>query len=340
MTDAGTTTVRDFIYVDVERVYSLYSQLFKGIVDRIVDSLEGSEDSTKSQRGPVLQGSVVESSVSELQRRTEVRVMYDEIYNRLENRISEGVIDQRIVDKASLQEILSKTPYIKATGPAEIEDMQRMLMFMKDFNEMGVALAQCMIASLDDSAVEENVEAQLAHIKDRNERAKAKAKAKKQGDRKRRAQELAKTMNLQQDPDVLAALNLFAERFGADTLDITITPETGMAECAVRARADRRWLRLQPDSIRALYGVYSQTPWTVFGHVTYLPGDSGPKPVGANPAATQSSETPSMRDPYRGMFHATGAFEKMFFESHSRFELIVHPLAIYREYRIELSAAE
>lgn len=41
-------TLKDFIYIDKERMYSLYSQLFKGVVESMVESVSyASKDAQK-----------------------------------------------------------------------------------------------------------------------------------------------------------------------------------------------------------------------------------------------------------------------------------------------------
>ena len=45
----------------------------------------------------------------------------------------------------------------------------------------------------------------------------------------------------------------------------------------------------------------------------------------------EADPNPSMRDPYRSMFRAARVFDRMFFEGKERVEVIIYPLAIYRE---------
>ena len=86
------TTVRDFIYLDVEKLYSLYSQVFEGVADRIVqsyiDSLELKEAPRKTL---LLRDSDVETKVIEVSRRTENRFLYDHMYNQLEGKLGNTI---------------------------------------------------------------------------------------------------------------------------------------------------------------------------------------------------------------------------------------------------------
>jgi hypothetical protein len=99
------------------------------------------------------------------------------------------------------------------------------------------------------------------------------------------------------------------------------------------------------------------------GQITYMPGGEAPEilplitpsantgttespnpPDGTAPSEGEPEETepatappqkaaelPSMRDPFRTVFGGLTALERMFLESKQRVEVIMHPLAIYRE---------
>lgn len=69
--------VRDFIYVDVERLYSLYSQVFEGVADQIVQSYMAASATTDSQKESLLRGGSIEAQVAEVSRRTENKLLYD-----------------------------------------------------------------------------------------------------------------------------------------------------------------------------------------------------------------------------------------------------------------------
>ena len=54
MSNENSTTnkvLRDFIYVNLERLYSVYSQVFEGVVDTIVRSVTGKEKRKPEKRG-------------------------------------------------------------------------------------------------------------------------------------------------------------------------------------------------------------------------------------------------------------------------------------------------
>jgi hypothetical protein len=79
----GDSVIRDFIYVDVERLYSLYSQIFEGVTDQIVQSYMDASASVSSDSGTESRQRAVsiEAQVAEMSRRTENKFLYDHMYS-------------------------------------------------------------------------------------------------------------------------------------------------------------------------------------------------------------------------------------------------------------------
>jgi hypothetical protein len=178
--------------------------------------------------------------------------------------------------------------------------------------------------------VRDQLEAQVADLNDRNERAKMHQLLKKYSDFKH----LAKEMGLHQDEKLLENLQLWTETFRPNGFEIDFKPEGLPDEFIFRAVLDKKWLRIQPDTLRMLYGTNVLSPWTMVGQITYLPGDGQLADrifKMQNSDAEVDPDNPSMRDPFRNMFATTRVLERMFFESQTRIEVLVYPLAIYRE---------
>ena len=325
--------VRDFIYLDADRLYSLYSQLFDGVTEAIVHSSESSRAANEVQKGGILSGSEIDTSVFELLRKSENRILHDELYNRLELKIGAEKIDVASIKAEDLTQWYNKSSYIKATGVAEIEDYERMKSFIDNFNRIGEAIAYSSMQSDNETNLQnEQLGNSLEGINERNTKAKLKNRSRSPSTPRNLAREMAKALGLVQDEQMLANLKFFCEFFAPSGFDITVAPRVDRPDFTVRARTDRRWLRLSPEMIRSLYGAYSAHPWSVVGQVTWVPNAGGPPPA-RNQVKTEGQE-PSMREPMRNMFLSTHAFENMFMASDQCFEVIVHPLAIYREYTI------
>ncbi|MCA9123867.1 MAG: hypothetical protein H6821_01015 [Planctomycetaceae bacterium] len=349
MSELKKKTLRDFIYLDIERLYSIYSQVFEGVVDQIIKSYESSLATDDSQKGPA--GSQNDSSVFELSRRTENRFLYDHMYERLEGRVASTMLDVSAIDDSADLTAVRDAGLIKVRGNAEIEDYERFKMFMENFNKIGEAIAYAAVTTVANPQAAKDKWQEMKTIKNKDERKRAEAEYRKLSDTTGLAKETAKQIGLQQDETSLANLRFFTELFYQSGFDVTVTPSGGSFP-SYRGQVEKRWLRLQPDRLRWLFGGYTDSNWTMVGHVTCIPSliewptadeTSVTPPVEASTAAelltaqleADASETPSLRDPFRQMFRAAGLFERMFMDSEERTEVIVCPLAIYRE--IEMS---
>jgi hypothetical protein len=324
--DKPTTELKDFIYLNIERLYSLYSQVFEGVVREIVHSYENSLSHTDEQSGRPLSGNKLEAEVAELSRRTENRFLYDDMYNRFEQKVASDIFEAKDITRSNVREKLENVAFVKATGRAEIEDYARMRMFADNFNAIGQAIAHATLKGNEAQEVISNVIQQVGQIRDRNVKAKAKAHVAKQQDVKK----LATDMNLQQDEQLLKNIKLFADLFYPDGFDITICPQGETSDVVFKAVIDQQWLRVNANMLRKMYSTYTDSAWTLLGQVTYVPGGTTPASSVPLEEKEHDQDDPSMRDPFRNMFATQRVFERMFLESRNRTEVVVCPLAIYR----------
>src|SRR5687767_786300 len=116
----ASKVIRDFIYVDVERLYSLYSQVFEGVANQIIQSYIDASSTMNSQKGSPLSGASVEAKVAEMSRRTENKFLYDHMYNLFEVEIKNAILESPEITRDNYHGILSQAFMIKVSGAAEI----------------------------------------------------------------------------------------------------------------------------------------------------------------------------------------------------------------------------
>lgn len=327
--------LRDFVYLDADKLYSFYSQVFEGVADEIVDShIANLSSRTRQSESPWSKESL-STEVAELSQRVESRVLYDHMYNQLEERLGKAIDLPADLSAANVREKLAGTFLVKVHGPAEIDDYDRFEEFTNRFNELGEAIAYARTISDEGRAAIEQLSQSISDIRDRNEQARVRQQLKHLSDPKA----LAKELGLQQDDRTLASLRVWNEIFRRNCLEVAVKAGPDVDDIVFRAVVDKRSLRTDSDKLRLLYGGAVLSPWTMVGQITYLPGDGSL--ADKEFAVPQSSEPPdpnqpSMRDPFRTMFLASRVLERMFFESPTRTEVTVQPLAIYREARSPL----
>ncbi len=342
MRKSKTTTIRDFIYVDVDRLYSLYSQVFEGVAEQIFQSYIDSLISKDKQKGFPLLGNSAEEEVTEVSRRTENKILYDHMYNQLEAKLQDSLLEIR--DNISLEnydKILSETFMIKVYGNAEIEDYERVRVFAEKLNSLAEAIAYAGTISEVGKSTISTLEFLLnSKTISNSEKASARAQLKKLKDPK----QLAIEMGLSQDEKMLGYLKEFIDMFYREGFEITVIPNQGIDDIVFRGVINKNWLRLTPDFLRALYGGFVKSNWTLVGQVTFMPGQvSKPKNVEQSSSSKSIEENdaqPSLRDPFRKIFDGMSVFESMFLESQPRVEVLVYPLAIYREVPINIRESE
>ena len=336
---ASTKVIRDFLYVDAERLDSLYSQVFEGVAENIVRSYMSELSSQERAEGAPSSGAGTESHVAETSSRTESRVLYDHMYNQLEDRISPALVLGSDVTEENYQELLRDRFMVKVSGAVEIEDFQRIAEIMEQYNRIGEAIAYSALVSQGVNELLEQLKS--GQGKDRNQKTRDRKKAERLN-----ASNLAKQMGLQQDEKNLENLRMMTEFFNRDSYEVLVNPGSGVW---FRGVLDTRWLRMSRRLLRSLYGVAPGGEWIMVGQVTFVPGmgsdaavangledllETDEESVEVDLNEGESAEAPSMRDPIRGLFRTSRPLENMFLESRAGTEIVMIPLAIYRQFTI------
>ncbi len=317
--------------MNVPLLYSVYSQVFEGITDRITEE-KIIQAITSNTEGIPLSPSKNETSSSDMSRRVESGILHDHMYTRLEKELADSLTNASDLTTEDLSTVLMSHPIIKVSGQAEIEDYERIRTYFKKFNELVEVIAY----STKSSDVEHKGKVLDLIVKisqaSNNEQRK---KHQQELDKLTNAVSKAKEMNLLQDQVLLDNLAMFPEVFNPDGYDVVITPKNNEA-IQYRGVLDRSWLRVSPQLINNMYGGQSAAPWTMVGIITHIQGTYiKPKSV----EIAQDSENPMMLDAFRNLFRGIRTFDRMFLESKVNTEIILSPLAIYREVPVSHSGS-
>jgi hypothetical protein len=328
------TTIRDFIYVDVERLQSLYSQVFEGVVDSIVHTEVSEAESADAQRGGRrFSGSTVEQRVAEASFKTESRMLFDHMYNLLEQRLSSAILEPGGLSRENYVEILEHAFMFKVRGTAVVWDYERIDAIFQRYNAIRGAL-NYMSRFAELETAREELRARIAAETDRNQRNQLQRELDRLGRRAAQGDEPF-------DETFLENLSLVTNMFYPDRLEVAVHPADGPDDVVFRGILDKRWLRVSTEFVRALYGGYPAQNWTIVGQFTFIPTSQNSVPnmdssqgedTGENDASQAlTEEQGKMRDAYRNIVTAYHEIEKTFTDSEELIEIIVWPLAIYRE---------
>lgn len=288
--------IRDFIYMDKDRLYSLYSQVFEGVIDAVVDSYSnGIKNSENAKSG--LKNSSIESQVAEVSTKTENKVLYDHMYNLLEKKLTDAIFCINNTDKITIEDLKNKT-IIKVTGKVSIQDYDRLKRYMEKFNDLGKIIAYANYTSLS-----------KAEQKSTN------------------VNSLAKSLGLMQDATLLNNIKTMTEFFNEGGYDVILSTNNS-AGILYRGIINKEHLRVEPNMLRTLYGDEPPMEWTMVGQVTYIPNIDTDE-VDVDEKANQSDM--SISDSYQNMFKSYREVEKIFFEGKEKTRIHIAPIAIYTE---------
>lgn len=303
--------IRDFIYLDKDRVNSLYSQVNEGVAEAIVNSYVSSKETGAKVTKPIL-GQSTEDKVGEYSNVTENKILHDHIYNKLEDMLKDNIYIPENINKDNYNEQLKDKFIIKIKGKVKIHNYNRMKMYLEEFNNIGEIVAYSIYSNSVDTN-KENIN------------------GKQKYEDSKKIKEITKTMGLKQDQKMLDGLKKMIELFNDDGFELIIKGDN--QKIIYRVVLDTMYLRLSTDMLRILYTQNPMNEWTIVGQITNFPNIK----TNENCSNVQAvDEQPGMREAYKNMIDVTASFEDIFFISNKNIEITVTPIAIYREQKINV----
>lgn len=223
--------LRDFIYIDKNRMYSLYSQLFEGVVESLVKSVSYSSEEQKTEKK--LEETIIEASV-----KTQNIVLFDHIYNTLEEKLLPNIL---VVDSSTTRNDIKPTSIIKITGYVTIEDYEHLSYFMSNYNDIGLAIANLQLRSNNALKPSNNS-----------------------------VDQYAKSNGLTLDKKFTSSIAEILDKFHGNVMEIIIETDSKELDVGFKALLNKEHLRLSPNNIRNLYGYKPCMNWTMVGEVTNI----------------------------------------------------------------------
>jgi len=327
------TRIRDFIYLDVEKLYSLYSQVFEGVADQIIQSFVDSSTHKNVEGGSIFKGGDLETEIVEISRRTENKFLFDHMYTRLEEKLKPSIIDEKQITSLNFQDITSKALLVKVFGTARIMDFERLRNFTEDYDYLTEALTYISNFSSGELVNHRNeisrLEFLISKIKDKNQKTRSERELTEQENAYwRKFNELKKKLNLYIDHDLLEYISTVTQKFYFDNFELMISSSEDL-KIGYRAILDKKWLRLQPNLFQSLFGSNTSSELVLIGQITYFPSKKV-ELIKSN-KEDKVDIIQSMRDSYESFIEVFREFEKITSESAKRMDLVMWPIAIYRE---------
>ena len=117
--------IKNFIYLDEYKMYSISSQIFEGITEYLVDHKKEISQGSETQKGPILSGRILADMLVAETGKQEKKYLHDYSYKLFEERLNE---QEKIlsIDEKNIDEVISKidnTSFVKIKGRAIFNDI-------------------------------------------------------------------------------------------------------------------------------------------------------------------------------------------------------------------------
>lgn len=249
--------IKNFVYLDEDKMYSLSSQLFEGVTEYVLDESSRGATNAEEQKGPVGSGRVIGDILRSSERRTEKKFLNDYSFTLFEQRL---LADDRVTVIASGENEVSSfagRSFIKITSRATFNDVRSITHTLKNFNTVGQAIAH--VTNFD--AISE-LRAAKASGAPRRDIGKNRV-----GDKKKGGAEitlLAEQSGLQHDQKFLDDLALLLNYGFQDQLEVQLND----LDVIYSASLNRSNLREPEDLLIRKYARRSEVKFTLFGIIT------------------------------------------------------------------------
>jgi len=298
---------RDFIYLDVERIRSLFSQMEEGLVETRTHEKGSDQEIDGSVQGkiPLIGGAQVSAKEIWHKTESETRVLHDHMFNHVESKLQENpsFIDINKAygnagwDRKLVSSKIGATHFIRVKGKVRINDFSYMAKLMHDFPHMAK-----IIASFNVSAQNEG-------------------KTKKDKARLRRQAE--NSMGL---PDEKLTNNLaeMIERFYGSSVVIQVWPLSGTTDCVFVSRLNKTYLRDSIEDLNFKFGAKPEDDWVLLAQIAKIPNQDN-----TTSSNLTSVSSDALNNAIEKGFDAIARFVDV---ASVKYPYIsVTPLAIYRE---------
>lgn len=311
----GKEVIKNIIYLDEDKMYSLSSQLFEGVTEYVLNEKSFEKSESEQQKGYINSGKIVGDILKNSERNTEKKFLNDYSYTLFEKKlIEENKVTIASDENCDLKKLLEEKSFIKVTAKATFNDIDSIISTLNNFNRMGKALTY--VTNYEDI---KSVKAELSRVqKGKDERDKISvlnAELKRISD----IDKLSIEQGLNYDKQLLDDLGFLLEYGLGGQLEVQMNLSRHIAS----ANLNRKFLREQEDLLIRKYSRQTEVQFTLFGIVTQYEKEQTSLSEATHNYATLKEAIMNM------VAHITN-LESAFTGRLSN-EIIIDPIAMYTE---------
>lgn len=337
-------TLYDYLYVDLEKAISLYSQLTGGVVELRETQFERgtSADNKRNYDFRVFRHDAGGTTDEREQDRATIKP-HHALLQELEVELSESgyLLDLDSVEEGQslkddgLRKILKSTLCVKCTGRMVIEDYERLKKIADDFPEVIKLVNQSAESTLKEHPEYKRLEQQAKELEavqgDRNKKSQGKQKAKEV--RKALQDLIEQNQSVGSVPQwILDGMKTWIDAFLPSITNIRIYPFANEVDEHIFGHFEGKNFTVEdPTAFHFTYGSFPTEEFTMIGVVTSVPM---PASEAFSPLEEFQKEDlkdyESVESAFRGMFRGFDDLEAMV--RTCRFpRVMVHPILVYRQ---------
>lgn len=334
----------DYIYVDLDKVISLYSQLTGGVVELRETQLEKSSTSNDKRNYDfkVFKHDAGGSTQDKEQDKATIKP-YHALLQDLEAELSSSgyLLDLAHLENGTtlkdveLRGTLKNALCVKCTGRIVIEDYERMKKIGQDFPEIVKLINKSNTESLKDDPEYQKIEQQIKDLEnasgDKNKRAKAKKQAKEL--REGLDTLLSSSTAVDMVPQwILDGMGAWIDAFLPNITNIRVYPFEDEYDEHIFGHLDAsNFTVADPTAFHFTYGSFPTEEFTMLGIITSVPSAEDESFVPLQEFEKEDLEDyESVESAFRGMFRGFDGMEAMVRTCRYP-RVLVHPILVYRE---------
>jgi hypothetical protein len=307
--------IKNIIYLDVDKMYSMSSQVFEGVTEYILSEKVTGTEKKEDQKGPIASGKVLGDILRQQESVSEKKVLIDHSYALFEEKLvnEEKVTSFAVDSQSEFATPIKLNSFIKIRGKATFNDLNSIKNTISNFNKVGKALAtvtsygelnknkallQVLHESGADKMLKKPIEAEVKRLSN--------------------IDQLQRSGGLYQDPDFMAQLALTLDYGYQDQLEIQINSPGRIFS----ANLKRECLREKEDMIIRKYSRRTEVEFILFGICTQVDHLVEPPPP--------FEDGGSIKEALMNLVGLITQLESAFIGRMPN-EVIIDPIAIYTE---------
>lgn len=296
--------IKNFIYLDEYKMYSISAQIFEGITGYLMNYKERSIQEQEQQEGEVDSGRVMSDILKFESGTQEKKYLHDYAYTLFEKHLEDSnrLFSIHTESLKTITEEVQRASFVKITSKVVFEDIKKVKSVIERFNELGEAIAYM--------GYSEELKNSNQSKPNRN---------KKSSTSRHFIRNLAKDQGLYQDGDFLEKLALILDFGFQDQFKLLMD----IGQYSFEADCNRKCFREDEFSLIRKYSRFPQMEFVLVGIITQWIGES-------EKHESQSSKPDSIKGNIKFLTHALSDIESEF-SGKLKNDIIIDPIAIYSE---------